>query len=95
LVLGSNGAIREALVVGLGITLVSRDAVRDELAQGRLVELRAPGTPVQRAWHVITRADEPLTGTAELFIEYLVDEGRFRRPPEGPHRPLAAIGGIG
>ncbi len=95
LVLGSNGAIREALVVGLGITLVSRDAVRDELAQGRLVDLRAPRTPVHRAWHVITRSGEPLTATAELFIQYLLEEGGFRPPPDGRHRALAAIGGIG
>jgi DNA-binding transcriptional LysR family regulator len=95
LVLGSNGAIREALIVGLGVTLVSRDAVRDELASGQLVELRAPGSPLHRAWHVISREGEPLTGTADLFLRHLLDEGGFRLPRDGSRGPLAAIGGVG
>jgi DNA-binding transcriptional LysR family regulator len=49
LTVGSNGAIRESAAVGLGVTLVSRDAVAQELASGRLAEVRVPGTPLHRA----------------------------------------------
>jgi DNA-binding transcriptional LysR family regulator len=81
LTLGSNGAIREALAVGLGVTLLSLDAVGDELARGTLVEVRAPGTPLRRAWHLIARGDEPLAATAELFVRHLLDAGGFEIPP--------------
>ena len=81
LTLGSNGAIREALVVGLGVTLLSLDAVGDELARGSLVEVRASGMPLRRAWHLIARGDEPLAATAQLFVEHLLDTGGFEVTP--------------
>jgi LysR family transcriptional regulator, low CO2-responsive transcriptional regulator len=53
LTLGSNGAIRQALVLGLGVTLISRHAVVEELRSGALRVLDAPGTPLHRPFHVL------------------------------------------
>ena len=50
---GSNGAIRESASVGLGVTLISRDAVAAELADGRLAVLPVPGTPLHRDWYLV------------------------------------------
>lgn len=86
LTIGSNGAIVEALAVGLGITLISRDAVAVQLGSGVLVELHAPGLPLERSWHIITRAGEPLPATAELFVSELVAAGEFHLPPPVPRR---------
>jgi LysR family transcriptional regulator, low CO2-responsive transcriptional regulator len=86
LTLGSNGAIREALTVGLGITLMSCDAVADQLESGALVQLRVPGLPLERSWHLITRAGEPLPASAELFVTNLLEAGEFRVPPPIPRR---------
>lgn len=72
LTLGSNGAIRESVQVGLGITLISRDAVARELDQGELEEWDVLGGPHQRSWHVVGRADEELPATARLFLAHLV-----------------------
>lgn len=54
LTLGSNGALKQGLEIGLGVTLISRLAVAAELRDGRLVEIRAPGTPIRRTFHLIT-----------------------------------------
>ena len=75
LTLGSNGAIRESVQVGLGITLISRDAVARELDEGALEEWRCAALPRHRAWHVVARANEPLPATAGLFLSHLVGEG--------------------
>ena len=75
LTLGSNGAIRESVQVGLGITLISRDAVARELDEGTLEEWRCPGIPRQRAWHVVARAHEHVPATAGLFLTHLVGAG--------------------
>ena len=75
LTLGSNGAIRESVQVGLGITLISRDAVARELDEGTLQEWRCAGIPRQRAWHVVARANEHLPATAGLFLTHLVGAG--------------------
>jgi len=53
LTLGSNGAIKQGLAVGLGITLISRFAVARELREGLLTEITVPGTPLSRPWHVL------------------------------------------
>ena len=78
LTLGSNGAIRESVQVGLGITLISRDAVARELDEGTLEEWRCTEAelPRQRAWHVVARANEHLPATAGLFLTHLVGAGR-------------------
>ena len=56
LVLGSNGAVVAGAVAELGCTLVSRDAIADLVADGRLVEVPAPGTPMRRPWHAVVGA---------------------------------------
>ncbi len=76
LTLGSNGAIRESVQVGLGITLISRDAVARELDEGTLEEWRCADLPRQRAWHVVARAHEHLPATAGLFLTHLVGAGK-------------------
>ncbi len=84
LTLGSNGAIRESVQVGLGITLISRDAVARELDEGTLEEWRCADLPRQRAWHVVARAHEHLPGTAQLFLAHVADGGHggFNLVPE-------------
>jgi LysR family transcriptional regulator, low CO2-responsive transcriptional regulator len=77
LTLGSNGAVREAVAVGLGITLISRDAVASELSSGRLVVIQAPGVPMQREWHIVTRDDGRLPGAATLFLDHLIANSGF------------------
>lgn len=71
LTLGSNGAIRESVKVGLGITLISRDAVARELQDGDLEEWTIAGGRRPRSWHVVARMDEDLPPTARLFLEHL------------------------
>lgn len=70
MILGSHGAVVAAAVAGLGVTLVSRQAVRRELETRTLVEVDVPGTPMDRPWHVVTQS--PCTGTTELLIAHLL-----------------------
>ena len=86
LTLGSNGAIRESAGVGLGITLVSRDAVAPELSSGRLTELPVPGTPLHRDWYLVARPG-PLAAPAAWLVGAALRTGGFRRPA----RPAPAV----
>jgi DNA-binding transcriptional LysR family regulator len=69
LTISSNGAIRECVRVGLGLSLVSRDAARRELETGSLAEVATPLTPFERAWHVVVNADYRLPEGAERFLQ--------------------------
>jgi len=70
MVLGSHGAVVAATVAGLGVTLVSRQAVRRQLDAGVLAELAVPGTPLHRPWHIVTQS--LCTGPTELLINHLL-----------------------
>jgi DNA-binding transcriptional LysR family regulator len=68
--LGSNGAVKQAAAVGLGVTLISAQAVALELAAGTLVRLRVRGTPVRRRWFLLFREAGFLPGPAEAFLRF-------------------------
>ncbi|AEA28353.1 LysR family transcriptional regulator [Pseudonocardia benzenivorans] len=68
--LGSHGAVVAGAVAGLGVTLVSRQSVRRHLESGALVELPVPGTPMQRAWHVVSQPTA--TAATNLLVRHLL-----------------------
>ena len=82
LTVGSNGAIRESASVGLGVTLVSRDAAAAELAAGRLAELAVPGTPLHRDWDLVAHPGD-LTAAAARLVAHMLREGGFHQPDLG------------
>lgn len=99
LTLGSNGAIRESVQVGLGITLISRDAVARELEEKSLEEWCCPPIPLRRAWHMVARAGDELAPTAQLLLAHVAtpspgdDSDRFQLvAPAGPFPDRAPPG---
>lgn len=83
LVLGSNGAVIAGAAAGLGVALVSRDAVGAELETGRLVVIDAPGMPLDRPWHAVAGAAP--SATTLLFVRHLLDAPGWSAPhAQGP-----------
>jgi DNA-binding transcriptional LysR family regulator len=72
MILGSNGAVEEAAATGLGVALVSVDAVQGRLAAGELAVYDCPGTPLDRPWHLVAAGDVALTPTAALAARSLL-----------------------
>jgi DNA-binding transcriptional LysR family regulator len=96
LTLGSNGAVVAGALAGLGVTLVSRDAVAEALAAGRLVELAVQHTPLRRPWHAVSHRHS--SAAVELLVEHLCAQPgppatRWRRTPLP--RPSRQDGGRG
>jgi LysR family transcriptional regulator, low CO2-responsive transcriptional regulator len=79
LMVGSNVAIRESAQVGLGVTLLSRDAVAAELAAGKLAEIPVPGTPLHRDWYLVAHPGR-LPPAAARLVAHALGAGGFRRP---------------
>jgi DNA-binding transcriptional LysR family regulator len=85
LMVASNVAIRESAQVGLGVTLLSRDAVAAELAAGQLAELLIPGTPLHRDWYLVAHPGR-LPPAAARLITHALRAGGFRRPDAADRR---------
>lgn len=49
----SNETIKQAVMSGLGIALLSAHTIRDELEQGRISVLDVRGTPIRRKWYLL------------------------------------------
>jgi len=82
LTLGSNGAIRESVQIGLGITLISADSVAAELEAETIEEWRHGPLPLHREWHLVARDGETQAAGARRLLEHLADGA-----PSGPPEP--------
>ena len=71
LTLGSNGALKQALMVGMGVTLISRHAVARELDEGSLAMVDAPGTPLHRPFHLLMARTPAPRPAVRLFAAFL------------------------
>jgi len=74
--LGSNEAIKQAVISGLGISMLSLYALTHELKTGELVVLDVEGFPFQDVWHIIYPKGKTLSIVAQAFYDYLLQEGR-------------------
>jgi len=64
-------AIKQAVMAGLGIALVSVHAIRGELATRRLAALSVRGLRLRRHFHVIHDEGRRLTSSAQAFLTLL------------------------
>jgi DNA-binding transcriptional LysR family regulator len=69
--LGSNEAIKEAVVRGLGVAVLSSHAVHKELRAGRLHALRVADLPLEREMYVVWDRRRALPIPARLFRHFL------------------------
>jgi LysR family transcriptional regulator, low CO2-responsive transcriptional regulator len=84
MILGSNGAVEQAVAAGLGIALISLDAVADRIAGGTVAAWPCPGTPLDRPWHLVAHASGSLSPTAVLLAKSMTEvPDRFVLTPEG------------
>jgi LysR family transcriptional regulator, low CO2-responsive transcriptional regulator len=90
IVIGSNAAIQRSVEAGLGVAVLPREAVNDSLRQRSLTLVRTDATPLEKPWHVIVRAGEPLNGPTKQFVCDLVEVGgEFSWTPTGSVRTHA------
>ena len=71
LTLGSNGAIKSAAQVGLGVALQSREAVALELEVGLLKTIRPRGGLPKRSWYVVRSRVGPGSAATKAFTEFV------------------------
>lgn len=73
----------QLLQSGPMIAMLPRSMVAAQLGNGQLKELQSPLHLAPLEYGVITRKDEPLTGSAREFVEILLDCARQRREEGG------------
>lgn len=69
--LGSTEAVKEALMAGFGISILSRISIRHELAEGSIVEVPIRGLTMQRDFYEVYHSRRLLHPIAQAFRAFL------------------------
>ncbi|QBQ56562.1 LysR family transcriptional regulator [Nitrosococcus wardiae] len=74
--LGSSEAIKQGVMAGLGVSVLSTSSLALELETGRIIVLPVQGFPIHCMWHAVHLEGKRLGLTASAFLDFLVGEGR-------------------
>jgi len=97
--MNTNEAIKQAVQVGMGLSVLSLHTVELELETRRLAVLDVEDFPIVRAWHLMHRANKRVSGSARAFKAFLLSEAANLIPAKLPAarrprtRKLPAKGG--
>ena len=69
--LGSTEAVKEALMAGFGVSILSRISIRHELAEGSIVEAPIRGMTLERDFYQVYHGRRPLHPIAQAFRAFL------------------------
>ncbi len=72
--LGSSEAIKQAVIAGLGIAVLSLHSLRLEEAAGKLVILDVQGFPIRRRWYAVHLKGKRLSLVARTFLDFILAE---------------------
>ncbi len=72
--LGSSEAIKQAVMAGLGIAVLSRYNLRLELAGRHVAVLNVEHFPLKRRWYAAHMENKQLSLTARTFLDFILHE---------------------
>jgi DNA-binding transcriptional LysR family regulator len=72
--LTSNEAVKQAVMAGLGLSLMPIIGIRNELESGLLTIIPKKGLPIQTTWRLIWLKEKKLSPIAESYLNYLAKE---------------------
>lgn len=74
--LGSNEAIKQAVVGGLGVAILSAHTLALERHAQELVVLDVQGFPIRRYWYLAYPKEKPLSVVAQAFLAFMHAESK-------------------
>lgn len=75
--LGSNETIKQAVMAGMGISLISLHTLMLELKTGALKILDVQGTPIERKWYLVHMNGKRLLPSGQRFKSYLLENAEL------------------
>jgi DNA-binding transcriptional LysR family regulator len=72
--LTSNEAVKQAVLAGLGYSIMPLIGIKNELHSGELRIIPVPGLPIQTMWSLIWLKGKGLSPVAEAFLTHLRQE---------------------
>lgn len=73
-IFGSTDAIKQAVKEGMGVSILSRRSVKDELKCGLLKEIKIKDADMKRQFYIITHRKRTLPHLYKMFLGYLLPD---------------------
>ena len=77
--LGSNEAIKQAVMGGLGVAILSKYSLGDKADQEDIAILRCQGFPINSSWHIVSPKGKKLSPIATIFKKHLTQQAKDLR----------------
>jgi len=74
--LGSSEAIKQAVMAGLGISVLSKHNLRLELAGNHIAILDVEGFPLFYRWYAVHLKGKKLSLASRTFLKFLLEQGK-------------------
>jgi DNA-binding transcriptional LysR family regulator len=69
--LTSNEAIKQAVIAGMGYSIMPLIGLKNELINKEIKIIPLPGLPIKTTWKLVWRAEKKLSVTAEAYLVHL------------------------
>ena len=77
---GSNETIKQAVMAGMGIAVISAHTVDAELRENRLVALDVKGLPINRKWFLVKHAERRFLPSAQSLWDFILRNSKRYLP---------------
>jgi DNA-binding transcriptional LysR family regulator len=75
-IMGSSDAVRQAVKAGLGISILSSRALKDDIEAGRLAAVRVSGIKMERHFYVILLRGRSRSPLCKAFLDFILKRSR-------------------
>jgi DNA-binding transcriptional LysR family regulator len=72
--LTSNEAIKQAILAGLGISIVPIIGIKNEILNGSIHIIKREGLPIVNTWRLIWLKNKKLSPVCEAYLQFIRDE---------------------
>ena len=74
--LGSNEAIKQAVIGGLGVAVLSQYSLGDKADQEEVAILKCKEFPIESSWHIVSPKGKKLSPIATIFKKHLSEQSK-------------------
>ena len=74
--LGNNEAIKQAVIGGLGLAVLSKYSLADQADQDDVVVLKCNEFPIKSSWHIVSPKGKKLSPIATIFKKHLSEQAK-------------------
>lgn len=79
--MGSTEAVRQSVKAQIGIAILSRQAVMEDLSCGTLTQVAIKGVQFKRPFYLIRRKNRNLSPVCAVFLDYLLSQNGTAKGP--------------